>query len=176
DATGRKRLRNHAQPSWPATEVNWYDAVAYCRWLEEITGEPYRLPTEAEWEYACRAGARTRYHWGDDWDDANANTNQTGDGAPTPVDRHAPNAWGFWDMHGNVSEWCVDPWHDSHEGRPETSRAWIDGGDFSNRVLRGVSWFNNPQVLRSAFRNGYSRDIRGGLIGFRLAKTLRDEM
>lgn len=169
-ATGRKSPDYSEMNRWPVILVNWRDAVAYCNWLERITGELYRLPTEVEWEYACRAGTMTRYSWGDDWDDNRANSNRSGLNRPSDVGSYDPNDWGLSDMQGNVFEWCADPWHESHAGRPDDDSAWLRGGDFSRRVLRGGSWGDAPRYLRAATRNNYSSDIRSNYSGFRLAR------
>jgi formylglycine-generating enzyme required for sulfatase activity len=171
-ATGRAPLEDAGNRRWPAINVNWRDAMAYCQWLEAITGEGYRLPSEVEWEYACRAGTETRYSWGDDWDDARANSNRTQPNDLHDVGSYDPNDGGLWDMHGNVYEWCADPWHDNYEGRPPGQGLWSISGDYSRRVVRGGSWNDGPQDLRSADRSGDPTDFRASNIGFRLAKTL----
>ena len=108
-AMGRAPLTHSNQRRWPVTGVSWRDAMEYCHWLELVTGERYRLPTEAEWEYACRAGTTTRYSWGDEWDDRNAKSNRSKPSHPSDVGSYDPNEWGLWDMHGNVFEFCADP-------------------------------------------------------------------
>lgn len=175
-ASERPLLRDAPNQTWPATDVSWFDAQDYCRWLEAITGEAWRLPTEAEWEYACRAGTDTAYFWGDDWDRARANSaegNLEGQRAPCVVDAYPPNPWGLSSMHGNVLEWCADPGHETYRGDPPTDTApWLRGGDFSLRMLRGGSWDYDPGYLRSACRIRYSSAYQRGDIGFRLARTL----
>jgi formylglycine-generating enzyme required for sulfatase activity len=146
--------------------------MAYCRWLEAVTGDAYRLPSEVEWEYACRAGTTTRWSWGDDWDPTKANSIETQPNGRRDVESYEPNDWGLWQMHGNVFEWCGDPWHENHNRRPEGQGIWDVGGDFSLRVVRGGSWDLTPQNLRSAFRIGGATAHRDGNIGFRLARTL----
>jgi len=175
-ATVRKPLQHAANRRWPAIEVNWWDAMAYCRWLETVTGDAYRLPSEVEWEYACRAGTMTRFSWGDDWEPAKAASAETrnvgADKGPVNVESYDPNDWGLWQMHGNVFEWCADPWHENHQGRPNGQGIWDAGGDYNLRVLRGGSWFYFPRFLRSAGRLWSSRDFRLNRYGFRLARTL----
>jgi formylglycine-generating enzyme required for sulfatase activity len=171
-ATGRKPLQYKDNDRWPAIEVSWRDAMTYCRWLEAVTGDAYRLPSEAEWEYACRAGTTTRYSWGDEFDVQKANSNRTQPNGPQNVDSYEPNDWGLWQMHGNVFEWCGDPWHATHDDRPAGQGIWDVGGDFSRRVVRGGSWRNTPQVLRSAYRSWLAAGLRLISIGFRLARTL----
>lgn len=171
--TGRKPMRYSRETRWPAMEVSWRDAMAYCIWLAAITGEGYRLPTEAEWEFACRAGTKTRYSWGDDWDPAKAASVQTQSATgPRNVGSYEPNPWGLWDMHGNMYEWCADAWHETYADRPKDGAPWLEGGDFGLRVARGGSWKGGPQNLRSTLRSRYVADLRSDVIGFRLARTL----
>ncbi|MFM9939437.1 MAG: SUMF1/EgtB/PvdO family nonheme iron enzyme [Hyphomicrobiaceae bacterium] len=147
----------------PAIDVSWEDAKAYCKWLSAETSKAYRLPSEAEWEYCCRAGTTTEFWWGNEISTAQANYNGNhvfGNGAKgeyrqrtVPVDSFEASPWGLYQVHGNVWEWCED-------------------GDASSRVLRGGSWSSNPQGLRSAGRNNYLPGGRGNVFGFRLARTL----
>jgi formylglycine-generating enzyme required for sulfatase activity len=142
----------------PAINVSWDDAKQYVAWLSRITGKEYRLLSEAEWEYAARAGTTTTYSWGDDIGKGNANCDGCGsqwDNRQTaPVGSFKPNAFGLHDMHGNVWEWVEDPWHDSYEGAPADGSPWVKDGDASRRVVRGGSWNNDPQSLRAADRGG----------------------
>ncbi len=141
----------------PVINVSWHDAVAYTEWLSERTGHTYRLATEAEWEYAARAGTTTRWSFGDDenqlddyaWYDANA------DGKTHPVGEKNANPWGLHDMHGNVWEWVQDCYHESYQGAPDDGSAWQDGDRCANggRVLRGGSFVFPPEDLRSAYRD-----------------------
>jgi formylglycine-generating enzyme required for sulfatase activity len=132
--------------------------------------------TEAEWEYAARAGTTTTYFWGNDIGQGNANCFSCGsqwDNKQTaPVGSFKPNAFGLYDMHGNVWEWCEDPWHDNYNGAPADRSAWLQGGDDSRRVLRGGSWLLNPRFLRAANRDWLTTGNRDGSLGFRLARTL----
>ena len=165
----------------PVINVSWRDAQAYCRWLSGETGQRYRLPSEAEWEYACRAGTETPFWWGAEisTDDANYDGTRTyGNGKKgetreqtLPVRSFRPNSFDLWQMHGNVEEWCEDEWHDSYDGVPSDGSAWVTGGD-GRKVLRGGSWIDNPRILRSAVRNYRSPGDRIVIVGFRVARTL----
>jgi formylglycine-generating enzyme required for sulfatase activity len=160
----------------PVIEVSWQDAVAYCVWLANETGQPYRLPSEAEWEYAARAGTTTRYAFGDAITPKDANYSEESKlGKTTEVGAYPPNAWGLYDMHGNVWEWVKDVYHDSYLRGPTDGTAWIDSeGENSarNRVIRGGSWNDDPWRLRSAGRGKYIPGYGGSGIGFRVARTL----
>ena len=157
-------------PQNPVENVSWDDAQAFCQKLSQITEKTYRLPTEAEWEYACRAGTTTRYYFGDDANQLGdyawykANSQQT----THPVGQKKPNAWGLYDMSGNVWEWCEDDWHDSYAGAPDDGSAWLDN-DNDYPIVRGGSWGSNPYLCRSAIRgNYYHRDNRIVNYGFRV--------
>ena len=133
----------------PAINVIWHDAQAYVAWLSESTGETYRLPSEAEWEYAARAGTDTRYTWGDRLleDHANCLNDWCKDDYPNtaPAGSFPANAWGFHDMHGNVFEWVQDCWNGTtYEGAPTDGSAWLDG-HCDSRMIRGGSWAGNPR-------------------------------
>lgn len=166
----------------PVVGVTWFDALAYVRWLGEATGRRYRLPSEAEWEYACRAGTRSAFHTGDTIATTQANFDGTFtyNGGPrgefrhgtTPCGSFAPNAWGLYDMHGNVWEWVQDVVHDNYEGAPGDGSAWETGGDAARRILRGGSWLYNPRYLRSALRNGFSAVLSNDIVGFRVVREL----
>jgi formylglycine-generating enzyme required for sulfatase activity len=157
--------------------VSWAEAKQYVDWIVKLTGKPYRLLTEAEWEYAARAGTTTVYFWGDEIGDGNANCNPCGsqwDGKRTaPVGSFAANAFGLHDMHGNVWEWVEDCWHDSYAGNPPADgSAWTAGGNCNIRVVRGGSWLNDPDFLRSAIRDRSTSVARGNALGFRVGRTL----
>ena len=162
----------------PAINVSWDDAQAYVKWLSSITGKPYRLLSEAEYEYAARAGTETAYPWGDDIKlNGKAMANCVGcgsqwDGEQTaPVGSFAANQFGLYDMVGNVWEWAEDCWNESYQGAPADGSAWTSG-DCSRRIIRGGSWNDNPVLLRSAYRlrnNAGGRDVS---LGFRVARTL----
>ena len=162
----------------PVINVNWDDAQQYVAWLSAVTGKTYRLLTEAEYEYATRAGTTTAYPWGDDIGQNNANCNGCGskwDNQRTaPVDSFAPNKFCLYDMVGKVVEWTEDCVHTNYNGAPTDGSAWLEanGGDCSNRILRGGSWDLSPDNLRSASRSGYITDARSDVIGFRVVRTL----
>ena len=155
--------------------VSWEDAQSYVRWLSRETGEEYRLLSEAEWEYAARAGTRTRYWWGDaiGRNRANCAGNHCGDSYryTAPVGSFSSNGFGLHDMHGNVWEWVEDCWNDSYRGAPSDGSAW-ESGDCGVRVLRGGSWSHVPRLLRSAYRFGSTAGDRSSYAGFRVARTL----
>ena len=154
----------------PVINVSWNHAQAYVAWLSKETGKPYRLLSEAEWEYAARAGTSTRYPWGDQIKPEQANYDSKVD-QTTEVGAYPPNPWGLCDMHGNVREWVEDCWNDSYAGAPGDGSAWTSG-DCSRRVQRGGSWFDLPRLLRSAGRVWANADNRYYYIGFRVARML----
>ncbi len=154
----------------PVINVSHDEATNYCDWLSDRTGAEYRLPSEAEWEYACRAGTDTAYWWGDDWDEKRAN-GASDIGKTTEVGIYDPNPWNLCDVHGNVWEWCADHWLESYDlPRSQTPINATEGS--SLRVQRGGSWDDHPWDLRSASRDGYRPGLRYRSIGFRLARTL----
>jgi formylglycine-generating enzyme required for sulfatase activity len=162
-------------PKNPVENVSWDDAQEFCQKLNDKTGKKYRLPTEAEWEYACRAGTQTRFYFGDDaaklgdygWYHENS-------GSKThPVGQKKPNDWGLYDMSGNVWEWCEDPWHDSYADKPENIKnngnvIW-SSSNTSLRVRRGGSWGSNSRICRSADRLRLNADVRAHAFGCRMA-------
>jgi len=161
----------------PVERVSWYDAVEFCKRLEAHTKRPYRLPSEAEWEYACRAGTDTPFYFGKTLTTelANYDGNYTYNGGPegeyrketTPVDHFGiANAFGLCDMHGNVYEWCADDYHDTYKGAPNDGNAWLSSGE--NKIIRGGSWYVYPWLCRSAIRNYDSPDNAYYGIGFRV--------
>jgi formylglycine-generating enzyme required for sulfatase activity len=170
----------------PVINVSWDHANAYADWLSAQTGANYRLPSEAEWEYAARAGTETPFWTGDciHTDQANydGNYDHDGCGAKTGVFRRQTvpagtlpaNAFGLHEIAGNVWEWVEDCWHDRYDGAPTDGSAWLEAnqGECARRVVRGGGWFNDPWLLRSALRNRYFRDERSAVLGFRLARTL----
>jgi formylglycine-generating enzyme required for sulfatase activity len=166
----------------PVVGVNRYDARQYLRWLSEATGHRYRLPSEAEWEYACRAGTKTAFSFGDTISTAQANYDGSfsyNGGAcgeyrrgTTPAGMFPPNPWGLFDMHGNVWEWVQDVVHDDYEGAPLDGSAWEEGGDQARRILRGGAWLYKPCYLRSALRNGFSSALSNDIVGFRVVREL----
>jgi formylglycine-generating enzyme required for sulfatase activity len=161
----------------PVINVNWDDAQQYVAWFSKMTGRPYRLLTEAEWEYAARAGSTTTYYWGDKIGKGNANCADCGsqwDNRQTsPVGSFKPNAFGLYDMAGNVWQWVQDCYHVNYEGAPTNGSAWTSGDCFgSYRSGRGGSWGNLPQLLRSAARGRADSRSRHFGIGFRLGRTI----
>ncbi len=159
----------------PVINVTWDEAEHYAQWFSKMTGKPYRLLTEAEWEYAARAGTTTAYFWGDEIGVANANCNGCGskwDNRETaPVGSFKPNAFGLYDMHGNVWEWVQDCYRIDYKEAPRDGTAWTTG-DCSRRVRRGGAWGYIPRILRSADRGGDSPVNRSAFVGFRLGRTL----
>ena len=160
----------------PVEKVSWDMAQDYIRKLNAKSGRQYRLPSEAEWEFAARAGTSTQYFWGDSIGRNNANCD--GCGSPwdnkttAPVKQFKPNAYGLYDMHGNVWEWVEDVWHGNYNGAPMDGSAWVSGGEQKYRVLRGGSWYGIPRFLRSADRDRDTADDGDSNTGFRLARTL----
>jgi formylglycine-generating enzyme required for sulfatase activity len=159
----------------PAIYVTWLDAQRYVAWLKRMTGKPYRLLTEAEFEYATRAGTRTVYPWGDELGTRNANCIGCGsewDAKQTsPVGSFAPNGYGLYDMVGNVSQWVEDCYHPTYENAPVNGSAW-SSRECPLRVVRGSSWFSNPGPPRSAVRGWGALDRRNSYLGFRVGRTL----
>jgi formylglycine-generating enzyme required for sulfatase activity len=165
----------------PVIDVSWEDARAYAKWLSGKTGKSYRLLSEAEWEYCCRAGTSTAFWWSGpiSTQQANYDGRYTFGGGSTggyrqrtvPVDSFEPNPWGLYQVHGNVWEWCEDNRHQNYQGAPQDGSVWA-GGDASLRVLRGGSWICDPRILRSAYRVWNQPSLRDSYLGFRLARTL----
>jgi len=158
--------------SRPVINVSWTDAVAYCQWLSEQTGQTYRLPSEAEREYAARAGTVTAHCWGDEAGQNRANFYDSGSqwsGKQTaPVGSFPPNYWGLYDTAGNTYEWVQDRWHDNYQAAPTDGSAW-EAGSSNYRVLRGGTWIFRSGNIRSAYRNWDEPDSYSEFIGFRLA-------
>jgi len=156
----------------PVERVSWYEAEEFCERLCTYTGRAYRLPSEAEWEYACRAGTTTKYAFGDDISPEVANYNGNNDGT-TPVDRfEIANEFGLSDMHGNVWEWCLDHWHSNYKlgNVPHDGSPWTSQDEHATRVVRGGSWVVNPRICRSAFRLSLNPGDRDDFnLGFRVA-------
>jgi len=164
----------------PVEKVSWLDALEFCRRLSKHTGREYRLPSEAEWEYACRAGTTTTYSFGDNAAELGeyAWYGKNSDSQTHPVGQKQPNAFGLYDMHGNVWEWCADDWHDSYEGAPKDGSVWIK--DIKNyeapetiKPLRGGSWCNFAWNCRSAFRYYNVARVQHDDFGFRVVCSLR---
>ena len=178
-------------PKWPAVCLDWNDAETYIAWInarvrkehptiEYKPGGPYRLPSEAEWEYAARAGTTTARWWGNEVGDGNANCNGCGSKYDfhelADVDAFKPNAFGLYGVLGNAWQWTADCWHPSYVGAPNNARPWTTDGDCTKHVIRGGSWDNTPIFVRSAERTASTAD--GGeldyssLAGFRVARDL----
>lgn len=154
----------------PVEKVSWDDAVAFCKKLSEMTGQKVKLPSESQWEYACRAGSTGKYCFGDDvsklenyaWYSENS-------GSKThPVGEKLANSWGLHDMHGNVWEWCGDVWHENYNGAPTDGSAWLKDGSQNIHALRGGSWFDEDIGCRSSVRYWDDADLRYDNIGFRV--------
>ncbi|MDJ0897579.1 MAG: SUMF1/EgtB/PvdO family nonheme iron enzyme [Xenococcus sp. MO_188.B8] len=150
----------------PVECVSWDDAVEFCQKLSKQTGKGYRLPSEAEWEYAARAGTNTKYSFGDDISGKLANYGGN-IGETTSVDQYEANSFGLFDMHGNVWEWCQDDWHDNYKNAPTNGQAWFSEKE-NTKVIRGGSWYDDPDICRSACRNLSTRGYRSSNIGFRV--------
>ena len=161
----------------PVINVSWEDARDYARWLRDVTGQPYRLPSEAEWEYAARAGTGSAWWWGNELEPGMAVCDGCGtqwDGQQTaPVGQLPANAWGLQDMHGNVEEWVEDCYSDHYTSAPEDGSA-MHMGNCNLRVLRGGSWFDIPRVIRSSSRYRQEINLRQHTFGFRVAVDLHE--
>src|SRR5262249_10969294 len=172
------RVADHwGRGEMPVINVSYSDAKQYIGWLSQLTGKEYRFLTEAEWEYAARAGGRSRYSWGDDLGMGHANCD--GCGRPwdlqqtAPAGSFKPNALGLYDMHGNLWERVEDSWHETYDGAPTDGSAWLRDGDPSYRVVRGGSWRNDGELVRTAVRVRRNINVRFDTLGFRVARTLR---
>jgi formylglycine-generating enzyme required for sulfatase activity len=169
----------------PVEQVNWLEAMEFCRRLSERSGHTFSLPSEAQWEYACRAGSTTPFAFGDTITPELANYN--GDftyangpkgqfrGETTDVASFPANAWGLHDMHGNVREWCLDYWHPTYASAPTDGSAWLDGEGLNpennsekSRLLRGGSWYDFPRYCRSAYRRPDRPGHANNDVGFRV--------
>lgn len=176
DACPRIATMAGAPGNSPARDVSWDDAVQYAKWLEKASGKPYRLPSEAEWEFAARGGATTRYWWGEQMRPGNANCKGCGEpwqaGAPATVGSFAANPHGLHDMNGSVWEWVGDCWHNSFQGAPADGRAW-NNPDCRVRVIRGGSWREGASYMLSSTRFKYDASVRHSQNGFRVARELK---
>jgi formylglycine-generating enzyme required for sulfatase activity len=162
----------------PVEKVSWYEAVEFCARLSKATGREYRLPSEAEWEYACRAGTTTPFHFGETISPELANYNGNyayASGSEgiyreqtTEVGSFSANAFGLYDMHGNVCEWCADHWHNSYDGAPTDGSVWLSENENYSPILRGGSWDSIPWLCRSAYRSCGMPEVRYDSFGFRV--------
>lgn len=178
-AAGRCRQYPGSIDQWradnkPVTFVSWGDVQRYAKWLSEKTGKKYRLPSEAEWEYATRAGTATARYWGDEIGIDNANCdgcNSRWDNEPAPVGNFKPNPWGLYDTLGNVHQWTADCWHPDYKGAPDDGSAW-DEPDCLERVIRGGSAGTDSRASRADYRVRMSIGANFSKLGFRLARDL----
>ena len=175
---GNYRPKDHrwGRGRQPVIYVSWDNARAYAEWLGKKTGKPYRLLSEAEFEYVDRAGTTTAFWWGDDGGGGHANCStcgaEWGRRRPSPVGSFKPNAFGVYDTAGNLTEWVEDRWNATYDGAPTDGSAW-EAGDNLRRVMRSGSWYNDADDQHSSFRNANSPRVRNGKIGFRVAVTLQ---
>lgn len=177
------KLCRFCGPHKAVHNVTWQEVVEFCRRLTAVTGHPFRLPSEAQWEYACRGGTMTPFSSGPTitTDLANYNGEYTYLDAPKGPYRHVlldvgsftPNPFGLHDMHGNLWEWCADPWHDSYEGAPRDGRVWEAAGNERYRVVRGGSWHETPDLCRSAVRLKLPYDEGDEMVGFRVVAEIQ---
>jgi formylglycine-generating enzyme required for sulfatase activity len=154
--------------------VSWTDAKQYVTWLAGAAKKPYRLPSEAEWEYAARAGTQTKYWWGEKLQPGMASCKDCTDGAAAgqlvKVGSSKPNPFGLYDMGGGVDQWVEDCWHRNYQGAPADGSSW-NGGDCASHVLRSGSWKNDARYVRPANRDSYDTNVRYPTHGFRVALT-----
>jgi formylglycine-generating enzyme required for sulfatase activity len=166
----------HQGANLPVERVSWYEAVEFCQRLSKLSGRSYRLPSEAEWEYACRAGTTTPFHFGRKLPRQLANSYESqpqgqNSKKTTPIGAFEfANAFGLYDLHGNVYEWCLDLWHNSYERAPCDGRAWLTTQDWEEelRVIRGGFWLSHARHCRSAYRDNCEPDSRSGVVGLRV--------
>ena len=165
-----------APKNTPARDLSWDDAQSYVKWLAKLTGKAYRLPTEAEWEFAARGGTATRYWWGEQMKKGTADCKDCGEPwrqeQPVAVGSFAANPYGLHDMNGSVWEWVADCWHNTYKGAPADGRAW-DDPSCRVRVIRGGSWREGASYMPSTTRFKYDADVRQSQNGFRVARSLR---
>jgi formylglycine-generating enzyme required for sulfatase activity/class 3 adenylate cyclase len=156
----------------PVTNVSWSDAKQFVAWLADATRKPYRLPSEAEWEYAARGGTQTKYWWGDQFQSGMANCKNCADIAaaeqPVKVGSFRPNPFGLYDMGGGVDQWVEDCWHKNYQGAPSDGSAWVEG-DCASHVIRSGSWKNDARYARPTNRDSYDTNVRYPTHGLRVA-------
>ncbi len=177
----KKNPSNFKSADRPVESVSWNDANEFCAKLSQKTGRIYRLPSESEWEYASRAGTTTAFYFGESITtklvnyDGNYPYANAAQGEyrkeTTPIGKFPPNAFGLYNMCGNVWEWCLDRYHNNYNGAPVDGSAWVDGDD-ARRLLRGGSWLNNARYCRSAYRDRYVPDSRSDTFGFRVVLVI----
>lgn len=170
---GSNPSNNKGCDNCPVENVSWNDIQEFLKKLNTLTGQQFRLPTEAEWEYAARGGRQSkgyRYSGSNNLDEVGWYSENSG-GKIHPVGQKKPNELGLFDMSGNVWEWCEDDWHSNYDGAPTDGRAWVDRPKVPYRVLRGGSWIHNPQVCRAANRGNWCPTDIGSNLGFRLAHS-----
>jgi formylglycine-generating enzyme required for sulfatase activity len=156
---------NFEDDNLPVEQVSWYEATEFCKRLSTRTGKNYHLPSEAQWEYACRAETQTAYHFGDKVTQELANYSEK---TTTTVGQYPANRWGLYDMHGNVWEWCQDFWHENYEDAPQDGSVWLTYLERDRRVNRGGSWFFNLGNCRSASRYSDAPNYRSYTLGLRV--------
>jgi formylglycine-generating enzyme required for sulfatase activity/class 3 adenylate cyclase len=164
-------FRSNGKDDAPVTNVSWSDARQYVAWLADATKKPYRLPTEAEWEFAARGGTQSRYWWGEQMQSGMAGCKDCGDAGteqPSKVGSFKPNPFGLYDMGGGVDQWVEDCWHKTYQGAPADGSAWL-AGDCTSHVLRSGSWKNDARYVRPANRDNYDTNVRYPTHGFRVA-------
>ena len=164
--------------------ISWLEAIEFCARLSTHTDRTYTLPSEAQWEYACRAGTETAFSFGPmitaelaNYANGTAYNNGPQSASPdqtTSVGQYPANAYGLYDMHGNVWEWCLDHWHGNYNGAPRDGSAWLSSDKEALILLRGGSWNYNPRYCRSAARDYYPPDYRRNRIGFRVVSLPQD--
>ena len=176
DAGGCPKLSINGEKNSPVRDVSWDDAQRYVKWLSTTTGQAYRLPSEAEWEYAARGGTASRFWWGDQMRKGNANCKECGEPwsqeAPAPVGSFAANPYGLHDTSGSVWEWVGDCWHNSYKGAPADGRIW-DTPACRDRVIRGGSWHEGESYMLASTRFKYSATVRFSQNGFRVARDVK---
>jgi len=173
---GCPRIASAGAPGTPIRDVSWDDAQQYVKWLSSTSGKPYRLPTEAEWEYAARGGTTSRFWWGEQMKPGHANCKDCGEpwsqDGPAKAGSFAANPYGLHDVNGSVWEWVADCWHNSYKGAPSDSRAW-DAAGCRERVIRGGSWRDGSGYMPSSTRFKYGASVRHSQNGFRVARDLK---
>ena len=175
---GRRAATRFAGDERPVENVSWLDAQAFCERLARLTGRAYRLPSEAQWEYACRAGTSTPFYCGETLtgDLANYCAEHIYRAEPpgpyrhvtTPAGLFPPNPFGLYDMHGNLWQWCADAWRADYTGAPAGDTPWQARGNATGRVVRGGSWHDVPTACRSAARVSYEAEQGDDFVGFRV--------